>query len=66
MARKHCISEATCTTGRRHWTLEDEGLKKLLAELMLDNAMLKDIGTKNVWYASALQGRSFCCQRQLA
>ena len=38
------VSEAKCLR-----TLEDENrrLKKLLAETMLDNAMLKDIATKN-------------------
>jgi putative transposase len=35
---------------RRLKTLEDENtkLKKLLAEAMLDNAMLKDLNSKNV------------------
>jgi putative transposase len=37
-----------------------------LAEAMLDNAMLKDIASKNVWSAPALQGLSFCRQKQLA
>jgi putative transposase len=39
------VSEA-----KRLRSLEDENrrLKKLLAEAMLDNAMLKDIATKNV------------------
>jgi putative transposase len=49
-------------------SLEDENakLKKLLAEAMLDSAMLKDIAAKNVWSAPALQGLSFCRQKQLA
>jgi hypothetical protein len=33
---------------------------------MLDNAMLKDIATKNVWSAPALQGLSFYYRKQLA
>jgi putative transposase len=49
-------------------SLEDENakLKKLLAEAMLDNAMLKDIASKNVWSAPALQGLSFCRRKQVA
>ena len=48
--------------------LEDENrkLKKLLAESVLDNAALKELLAKNVWSAPALQGLSFCCQKQLA
>ena len=42
--------------------LEDENarLKKLLAEQMLDNAILKDAAAKNVWSApsSGLRGSS--------
>ncbi len=39
-------------------TLESENgrLKKLLAEQMLDNAMLRDVNSKNVWSAPFLQG----------
>ena len=42
---------------RRLKALEDENakLKKLLAEQMLDNAMLKDVASKNVWSAPRLQ-----------
>jgi putative transposase len=38
---------------KRLKSLEDENakLKKLLAEAMLDNAMLRDIAAKNVWSA---------------
>jgi putative transposase len=38
--------------------LEDENakLKKLLAEAMLDVAVLKDITSRNVWSAPPLQG----------
>ena len=60
MCRKHGISGATfykwkakfggmdVSDARRLKTLEDENakLKKLLAEAMLDNAMLKDIASK--------------------
>ncbi len=61
VCRKHGISEATfykckakfggmdVSDARRLKSLEDENakLKKLLAEAMLDNAMLKDIASKN-------------------
>jgi hypothetical protein len=33
---------------------------------MLDQAALKELLTKNVWSAPALQGLSFCRQKQLA
>ena len=60
VCRKHGISDATfykwkakfggmdVSDARRLKTLEDENgkLKKLLAEAMLDNAMLKDIAAK--------------------
>jgi putative transposase len=57
------VSEA-----KRLRMLEDENrkLKKLLAESVLDNAALKELLAKNVWSAPALQGLSFCCQKQLA
>jgi putative transposase len=65
LARKHGISEATLynwkakygglevSDAKRLRALEDENakLKKLLAEAMLDNAMLKDVAAKNVWSA---------------
>jgi putative transposase len=61
VCRKHGISSATfykwkakfggldVSDARRLRALEDENakLKKLLAEAMLDNAMLKDIAAKN-------------------
>ncbi len=61
VCRKHGISEATfykykakfggmeVSDARRLKALEDENakLKRLLAEAMLDNAMLKDVATKN-------------------
>ena len=60
LARKHGISEATLynwkakyggmdvSDAKRLRALEDENrkLKKLLAEAMLDNAMLKDLNAK--------------------
>ena len=60
VCRKHGISSATCykwkakygglevSDARRLKALDDENrrLKKLLAEAMLDNAMLKDIAAK--------------------
>ena len=61
VCRKHGISSATfykwkakhggldVSDARRLKALEDENrrLKKLLAEAMLDNAMLKDVASKN-------------------
>ena len=64
LARKHGISEATLynwkakygglevSEAKRLRALEDENakLKRLLADAMLDNAGLKDLGTsKNLW-----------------
>ena len=80
LARKHGISEATLynwkakyggmemSDAKRLRSLEEENrkLKKLLAESMLDQAALKELLTKNVWSAPALQGLSFCRQKQLA
>jgi putative transposase len=53
---------------KRLRSLEEENrkLKKLLAESMLDQAALKELLSKNVWSAPALQGLSFCYQKQLA
>ena len=62
LCRKHGISDATfynwkakfggmdVSEAKRLRALEDENakLKKLLAETMLDNAMLKDVASKNV------------------
>ena len=61
LCRKHGMSEGTfynwkakfgdmtVSEAKRLRTLEDENakLKKLLAEQMLDNAMLKDVASKN-------------------
>ena len=48
----------TASETARLRTLEEENrrLKKLLAEQMLDNAVLKDLLGKNVWSAPSLQG----------
>ena len=70
VCRKHGISDATfykykakyggmdVSDARKLKALEDENakLKKLLAEAMLDNAILKDVAAKNVWSASSVQG----------
>jgi len=80
LARKHGISEATLynwkakyggmdvSDAKRLRSLEEENrkLKKLLAESMLDQAGAEGASDKNVWSAPALQGLSFCCQKQLA
>ena len=69
LARRHGVSEATIynwkakygglevSEAKRLRSLEDENakLKKLLAEAMLDIAVLKDISSKNVWSAPVLQ-----------
>ncbi|VVE89833.1 transposase [Pandoraea bronchicola] len=52
---------------RRMRQLEEENmkLKRLVADLSLDKAMLQDVLSKNVWSAPALQGercRSDACQ----
>src|SRR3954464_14605944 len=70
VCRKHGISEPTIyvwkakfggmivADAKRLKQLEAENakLKKLLAEAMLDNAVLKDITSRNVWSALPLQG----------
>jgi putative transposase len=64
LCRKHGISEATfyawkakygglgVSEANRLRTLEDENgrLKRLLAEAMLDNAVLKDLAAKKFWH----------------
>ncbi len=69
VCREHGISSATfykwkakfggleVSDARRLKALEDENakLKKLLAEQLLDNAMLKDVASKNVWSAPRVQ-----------
>ena len=69
LARRHGVSEATIynwkakygglevSEAKRLRALEDENakLKRLLAEAMLDNAMLKEIAVKNVWSAPVWQ-----------
>jgi putative transposase len=70
VCRKYGISSATfykwkaryggldVSDAKRLKALEDENskLKKLLADTMLDNAMLKEIASKNVWSAPSVQG----------
>ena len=65
VCRRHGVSSATfykwkakfggleVSDARRLRQLEDENarLKRLLADAVLDNAMLKEISTKNVWPA---------------
>ncbi|CCM79780.1 Insertion element ISR1 uncharacterized 10 kDa protein A3 [Rhizobium mesoamericanum STM3625] len=71
ICRKHGISDATfykykakyggmdVSDARKLKALEDENakLKKLLTESMLDNAILKDVASKNVWSASVQGSR---------
>jgi putative transposase len=70
VCRKYGISSATfykwkaryggldVSDAKRLKALEDENskLKKLLADTMLDNAMLKEIASKNVGSAPSVQG----------
>jgi putative transposase len=70
LARKHGISEATLynwkakfggmdvSDAKRLRALEEENnkLKRLLAETMLDNTALKELLSKNVWSAPSVQG----------
>lgn len=69
LARRHGVSEATiynwkakygglgASEARRLRALEDENsrMKKLLAEAMLDNVVLTNTASKNVWYAPVWQ-----------
>ncbi len=70
LCRKHGVSDASIykwkarfggmdvSDARRLKALEEENarLKKLLAEQMLDNAILRDVSSKNVWSARSVQG----------
>lgn len=60
-----CKYKAKCggmdvSDARKPKALKDKNakLKKLLAEAMLDKAILKDVAAKNVWSASSVQGYS--------
>ena len=69
LCRKYGISDATfykykakfggmnVSDAKKLRALEDENnrLKRMLADAMLDNAALKDLATKNVWSAPQLQ-----------
>jgi putative transposase len=69
VCRRHGVSSATfynwkakfggleVSEAKRLRALEEENtkLKRLLADTMLDNAMLKEITAKNVWSAPVLQ-----------
>ena len=79
LCRKHGISEASfynwkakyggleVSEAKRLKAMESENarLKKLLADAMLDNAMLKDVASKNVWSAPSVQGPWAWRRRQL-
>jgi putative transposase len=70
VCRKAGISEATFYTWRKRYggmmpsevkrlrQLEEENgkLKKLVADLSLDKALLQDVLSKNVWSAPSVQG----------
>ena len=75
LCRQHGISSATLynwkakygglevSEAKRLRILDDENskLKKLLAEVMLDNAMLKEIGSKNACPSEG-RGGNACCK----
>jgi putative transposase len=75
LCRKHAISAATfynwkvkfggidASDVKRLKALEDENakLKKLLAESMIDNAILKDVASKNGDALCKTDGRRACC-----
>lgn len=70
LCRKHGVSQGTfynwkakfggmdISEAKRLKALEDENakLKRLLADAMLDNVVLKDLLSKNVWSAPSVQG----------
>lgn len=70
VCRKAGISDATFYTWKKRYggltpsevkrmrQLEDENnrLKKIVADLTLDKAMLQDVVRRNVWFAPSLQG----------
>ena len=58
--------EANDVRRLRQLEVENARLKKLVAERDLEIEVIKEVASKNVWSAPALQGLSFCCQKQLA
>ena len=70
LCRKHGISDATFYNWRKRYAglmpsemkrlrqLEEENakLKRIVADLSLDKAMLQDVLAKNVWSAPSVQG----------
>jgi putative transposase len=80
VAKRHGVSEQAIYTWRKRFggfeandvrrlrQLEAENgrLKKLVVERDLEIEVMKEVASKNVRSAPALQGLSFCCQKQLA
>ena len=80
VAKRHGVSEQTIYTWRKRFgsfeandvrrlrqlEAENARLKKLVVELDLEIEVMKEVASKNVWSAPALQGLSFCCRKQLA
>ena len=58
--------EANDVRRLRQLEAENARLKKLVVERDLEIEVMKEVASKNVWSAPALQGFSFCCQKQLA
>jgi putative transposase len=80
VSKRQGVSEQTIYTWRKRFggfeasdvrrlqqlEAENARLKKLVAERDLEIEVMKEAASKNVWSAPALQGLSFCCQKQLA
>jgi len=72
LCRKHNVSAATFYQWKakfggldvndakklRHLEQENAKLKRVVADLTLDNVVLKDLLSKNVWSAASLQAKS--------
>ncbi len=80
VAKRHGVSEQTIYSWRKRFgsfeandvrrlrqlEAENARLKKLVVERDLEIEVMKEVASKNVWSAPALQGFSFCCRKQLA
>ena len=58
--------EASDVRRLRQLEAENARLKKLVAKRDLEFEVMKEVASKNVWSAPALQDLSFCRRRQLA
>jgi putative transposase len=61
VGNRYGVSEQTIYTWRKRFGVsENARLKKLVAERDLEIEVMKEVASKNVWSAPALQGLSFC------